>query len=219
MSELYGNIVVPGEEIEKSEFSYKVNDKFISKKLCLISKTDEKSKAVSLSSTYYPETDDKIIGIIREIEAGGWLVDINSINYAFLPIAEAVKEFIDIYKTDLSKILRVGDIIYAKVINVINYKIIQISIKNDGLKKLNGGGVISVNPAKVARIIGKNMSMVKLISEKTNSEIIVGKNGYIWIRAKKANDVIKAINTIKFVEKNSHFKGLTEMVIKYLEEK
>ncbi|MEM0476396.1 MAG: exosome complex RNA-binding protein Rrp4 [Candidatus Aenigmatarchaeota archaeon] len=219
MAELYGKIVLPGEEVEKNEFSYKFNDKFISKKVSLISKDEEKIKAISLSSTYYPEVGDNVIGIVREVEAAGWFVDINSINYAFLPIAEAVREFIDIYRTDLSKIININEVIYAKVINVINYKIIQISIKNGNFKKLNGGGVISVNPAKVARIIGKNMSMIKLISEKTNCEIIAGKNGYIWIKSKKAENMIKAINAIKFIEKNSHFKGLTEMVIKYLEEK
>ncbi|MEM1686948.1 MAG: exosome complex protein Rrp4 [Candidatus Aenigmatarchaeota archaeon] len=219
MAELYGKIVLPGEEVEKNEFSYKFNDRFISKKVSLISKNEEKTKAISLSSTYYPEVGDNVIGIVREVEAAGWLVDINSINYAFLPIAEAVREFIDIYRTDLSKTININEVIYAKVINVINYKIIQISIKNGNFKKLNGGGVISVNPAKVARIIGKNMSMMKLISEKTNCEIIAGKNGYIWIKSKKAENMIKAINAIKFIEKNSHFKGLTEMVIKYLEEK
>ncbi|MEM5820470.1 MAG: exosome complex RNA-binding protein Rrp4 [Candidatus Aenigmatarchaeota archaeon] len=219
MAELYGKIVLPGEEVEKNEFSYKLNNKFISKKVSLISKDEEKTKVISLSSTYYPEVGDKVIGIVKEVEAAGWFVDINSINYAFLPIAEAVKEFIDIYRTDLSKIININEIIYAKVINVINYKIIQISLKDDNLRKLNGGGIISVNPAKVARIIGKNMSMIKLISEKTNCEIIVGKNGYIWIKSKKAENMIKAINAIKFIERNSHFKGLTEMVMKYLEEK
>lgn len=219
MAELYGKIVLPGEEVEKNEFSYKFNNKFISKKVSLISKDEEKTKVISLSSTYYPEVGDKVIGIVKEVEAAGWFVDINSINYAFLPIAEAVKEFIDIYRTDLSKIININEIIYAKVINVINYKIIQISLKDDNLRKLNGGGIISVNPAKVARIIGKNMSMIKLISEKTNCEIIVGKNGYIWIKSKKAENMIKAINAIKFIERNSHFKGLTEMVMKYLEEK
>lgn len=219
MAELYGKIVLPGEEVEKNEFSYKFNDKFISKKVSLISKDEEKTKVISLSSTYYPEVGDKVIGIVKEVEAAGWFVDINSINYAFLPIAEAVKEFIDIYRTDLSKIININEIIYAKIINVINYKIIQISLKDDNLRKLNGGGIISVNPAKVARIIGKNMSMIKLISEKTNCEIIVGKNGYIWIKSKKAENMIKAINAIKFIERNSHFKGLTEMVLKYLEEK
>lgn len=217
MAELYGKLVLPGEEVEKNEFSYKYNNKLYSKKISLISESGEKSKTISLATTYYPKVGDKVIGIVKEIEATGWFVDINSINYAFLPIAEVVKEFIDIYRTDLSNILNIGDIVYAKIINVINYKVIQISLKDNGLKKLNGGGVISVNPAKIARIIGKNMSMIKTISEKTGCEILAGKNGYIWVRAKKAENLIKAINTIKFVESRSHLKGLTEAVLKYLE--
>jgi len=217
MAELYGKIVLPGEEIEKNNYTYKFNDKTISKKVLLVSQDEKRSKVVPLSEVYYPSVGDKIIGIVREVEASGWFVDINSVNYAFLPLAEAVKEFIDVYRTDLSKILDVDTVIHAKVINVVKNKIVQISIKDEKPNKLIGGGIIKVNPAKVARIIGKNMSMVKLISEKTNSKIIVGKNGYVWINAKDADSIIKAINAIKFVERNAHLKGLTELVSSYLE--
>lgn len=218
MAELYGKLILPGEEVEKNNYAYKFNEKFISKKVILISRDEKKTKAISLSEVYYPKVGDKVIGIVKEVEASGWFVDINSINYAFLPLAEAVKEFIDVYRTDLSKFLDVGTIVQAKVINVMKNKIIQISIKEEKPNKLTNGGIIKVNPAKVARIIGKNMSMIKLISEKTNSKIIVGKNGYVWISAKNADSIIKAINAIKFVEKNAHLKGLTELVSKYLEE-
>jgi len=217
MAELYGKIVLPGEEIEKNNYTYKFNDKTISKKVLLVSQDEKRTKIVPLSEVYYPSVGDKIIGIVREVEASGWFVDINSVNYAFLPLAEAVKEFIDVYRTDLSKILDVDTVVHAKVINVVKNKIVQISIKDEKPNKLIGGGIIKVNPAKVARIIGKNMSMVKLISEKTNSKIIVGKNGYVWINAKDADSIIKAINAIKFVERNSHLKGLTELVSSYLE--
>ena len=217
MAELYGKIVLPGEEIEKNNYTYKFQDKTISKKVLLVSQDEKRSKVIPLSEVYYPNVGDKIIGIVKEVEASGWFVDINSINYAFLPIAEAVKEFIDIYRTDLSKILDVDTVIHGRVINVMKNKIVQISIKDEKPNKLIGGGVIKVNPAKVARIIGKNMSMVKLISEKTNSKILVGKNGYIWINAKDADSLIKAINAIKFVERNAHLKGLTELVSNYLE--
>lgn len=217
MAELYGKIVLPGEEIEKNNYTYKFNDKTISKKVLLVSQDEKRSKVVPLSEVYYPSVGDKIIGIVREVEASGWFVDINSVNYAFLPLAEAVKEFIDVYRTDLSKILDVDAVIHAKVINVVKNKIVQISIKDEKPNKLIGGGIIKVNPAKVARIIGKNMSMVKLISEKTNSKILIGKNGYVWINAKDADSIIKAINAIKFVERNAHLKGLTELVSNYLE--
>jgi len=217
MAELYGKIVLPGEEIEKNNYTYKFNDKTISKKVLLVSQDEKRSKIVPLSEVYYPSVGDKIIGIVREVEASGWFVDINSVNYAFLPLAEAVKEFIDVYRTDLSKILDVDTVVHAKVINVVKNKIVQISIKDEKPNKLIGGGIIKVNPAKVARIIGKNMSMVKLISEKTNSKIVVGKNGYVWINAKDADSIIKAINAIKFVERNAHLKGLTELVSSYLE--
>ena len=213
--QLKGKIVLPGEkvEIKDKKFTYEENNSIYSKVLALIEEKENKKKIVPLNGRYIPKVGDKVVGIIKEIESSGWFVDINTYNLAFLPIGEALQEFIDIFRTDISKYLNVGDIILAKIINIVKNKIIHLSLKEKGLRKLNKGIIIKVSPYKVPRIIGKKSSMLNLIKQKTNCEIIVGQNGYIWIRGE---NVGKVIEVIKIIERYSYISGLTERIQKML---
>lgn len=210
-----GKIILPGEKIEAKigKLTYEENGNVYSKVLCLLEEKEEKKKLTPLSGRYIPKIGDKVIGIIKEIESAGWVVDINSFNTAFLPLGEALYEFVDIFRTDISKYYDVGDIIYAKIINIVKNKIIHLSMKEKGLKKLSPAILIKVSPFKVPRIIGKKSSMLSLLKTKTNCEIIVGQNGYVWI---KGENVDKVINAIRTIERYSHISGLTEMVQKML---
>jgi exosome complex component RRP4 len=211
--QIKGKIVLPGEKIEIKDkrFTYEENDSSYSKILALIEEKENKKKIVPLNGRYVPKVGDKVIGIIKEVESAGWFVDINSYNYAFLPLGEAIQEFIDIFRTDISKYFNVGDIILAKIINVVKNKIIHLTLKEKGLRKLHQGMVIKVSPYKVPRIIGKRSSMLNLIRQKTNCEIFVGQNGYILIRGENFG---KAIEMIKTIERYSYVSGLTEMIQK-----
>ncbi len=208
---LKGKIVLPGEEIEAEENIYFKEGKKYSKIVGLYE--EDKKSITPLNGTYLPKVNDRVIGIVREVEASGWFVDINAPHLAFLPLAEALNEFVDVFRTDLSKFYSVNDVIYAKIINIISKRIIQISVKEDG-KKLKGGVLIKTIPQKVPRIIGKNASMLKILQEKTNCEIIVGNNGIVWVKGEKIDKVYEAI---KLIEKESHLSGLTEKVAKLLE--
>lgn len=213
-------IVVPGEIIEgKSEKSvgenvYCIENKIIAKKVGLYKENEKNVEIIPLAGVYIPKKGDRIIGIIKEVEPSGWIVDINSPYTAFLPLAEGVNEFVDIFRTDLSKFYDIGEIIYAKILNIMRERIIQLTIKEAGLRKLNGGVLIEVTPLKIPRIIGKGGSMINLIKEKTRCNIIIGQNGLIWIKGKQVNKVIEAI---KLIERESHISGLTEKVKKLLE--
>ena len=213
-------IVVPGEEIGNVEEKnvgdnvYVINNKIIAKKVGLVKETEKLVNIVPLSGVYIPRRGDKIIGIIEEVEPSGWIVNINSPYHAFLPLAEGVNEFVDIFRTDLSKYYDIGEVIYAKILNIMRKKIIQLTIKEAGLRKLEGGVLVKVSPSKVPRIIGKGGSMVNLIKEKTKCNIIVAQNGLVWIKGKNAE---KVISVIKLIERESHISGLTEKVKNFLE--
>jgi exosome complex component RRP4 len=150
---------------------------------------------------------------VKRVEVSGWFVDINSPYIAFLPLAEGVREFVDIYRTDISKFYDVDDVIYCRVSKVTKNKIVQVSMRAVGCRKLRGGTIIRVNPAKVPRIIGRRGSMINLIKRKTGCEIYPGRNGIIWIRG---GDKTKAIRAILTIEKESHVIGLTEKIEKML---
>ena len=59
--------------------------------------------------------------------------------------------------------------------------------------------------------------MVNMIKDSTDTRIVVGQNGLIWIDGTPEN-VMVAIEAIKMVEKEAHTTGLTDRIEKYLKE-
>jgi exosome complex component RRP4 len=90
-----------------------------------------------------------------------------------------------------------------------------LSLRDNGLKKLETGRIISVKPPKVPRVIGKSGNMINLIKNETDTKIIVGQNGFIWVDGDIEN-VKNAIGAIKIVEKEAHTIGLTDRMSEYL---
>lgn len=214
-------VVLPGELVAERNGRkigtgvYLEGEKVYSKVLG-IPRTDENEiSVIPLAGAYIPKVGQKVIGIITEVEISGWGVNINSPYTAFLPLAEGVEEFVDISRTDISKYYDIDDIIYCKISKVTKNKIVQVSMRDFGCKKLREGIIIKVTPTKVPRIIGKGGSMINLIKKKTGCEIIIGQNGVIWLRGERKDKAIEAILTI---EKESHIIGLTEKIEKMLGE-
>ena len=117
-------------------------------------------------------------------------------------------------KTDLRKIFDIGDIIYARIkgYNEIN----QIDLTTKGMPfkggPLRGGQLVTITPSKVPRLIGKGGSMINLIKKLTNTRIIVGQNGWVWVSGR--NDELEklAIEAILKVNRESHTQGLTDRI-------
>lgn len=152
------------------------------------------SKIVPLKGRYIPIEGDFIVGVITEVKFGGYVVDINSPYSAFL---SSRREY------------DYGDVVLAKVANVNEVK--SASLEMD--KKLFGGDVLEISPMKVPRVIGKKESMLNLLMEKTGCDIIVGRNGRIWLKGK---DPAKAEEAILKIEKEAHTDGLTNRMIEFL---
>ncbi|MDT7858776.1 MAG: exosome complex RNA-binding protein Rrp4 [Candidatus Aenigmarchaeota archaeon] len=211
-------IVLPGTYIGERKGRKIVNcyvegEKVFSKVLGVLKISEEEIAVVPLAGKYFPKVGDRIIGRIEEIEVSGWWVDINSPYRAFLPLGEAVEEFVDVRRVDLSRFYDIDDVIFCKITKVTKNKIIQVSMKDMLARKLFGGITIKITPYKVARVIGKGGSMIEMIKKKTGSEIYVGQNGVIWI---KGGNKEKAIEAILTIEKEAHTVGLTEKIAKML---
>jgi exosome complex component RRP4 len=96
--------------------------------------------------------------------------------------------------------------------------LVDLSARGPGLKKLQGGRIINVNPNKVPRIIGKQGSMVSMIKDATGCRIVVGQNGVVWIDGLPEGELI-AVEAIAMIEEKSHLTGLTDKVKAFLEKK
>jgi len=212
-------IVIPGDLLgvgRAGHGTFIENGKVYSKYVGLADKKGDLHFVIQLSGVYNPKRGDGVIGKIKDIAFSRWVVDINSPYFAILQLNEAVDEFIDLTKTDLTKYYDYGELIFAEISSVTKTKIVQLSMKNRKCRKLHGGRIVKVTPAKVPRIIGKNGSMVEMIKEKTNTQIVVGQNGVVWIKGEKEDLAIEAILEI---EKRSHVSGLTDQIKNMLDER
>ena len=211
-----GTVVAEGKEYIPSFGTFKEEEKIITSILGILNIDGNLIKITPLAGTYMPKVGDGIIGKIIDVTIGGWRVDTNSAYSAMLSIKEATTNFIQ-KGADLTRFYDIGDYIFTKIINVTSQKLVDLTMKAPGLRKLPSGSIIKVSPIKVPRIIGKNGSMVNLIKDETKCKIIVGQNGLIWIQGTPKEELV-AIKTIKRIEQDSHLPGLTEKVSAYLKE-
>jgi exosome complex component RRP4 len=214
-------VVVPGEQIAEgmdylpSSGTYRKDDKIIANRLGLISTEGKVIKTIPLAGRYIPKRNDTIIGKVIDILMSGWRIDINSPYSAVLGLQEASFKYIQ-KGTDLSKYFALDEWVVGKIINVTSQKLVDITMKGPGLRKLEGGRVIKVNTHKVPRIIGKQGSMVSLIKDSTGCKISVGQNGIVWIEGEPEKEIL-AIKVIEKIEKEAHHNGLTDEIKAFLE--
>jgi exosome complex component RRP4 len=215
------DIVIPGELLaEGMDFlpgdnTYRVNDKVYSKLMGLVSLSGRVIKIMPLSGPYVPKIGDKIIGKISDIMMSGWRVNTATAYSAMLNVKDATTRFIK-KEEDLSQILAIGDYVVVGIINVTSQNLIDLTMREPGFQKVSGGRIISVNSQKVPRVIGKKGSMVMLIKEKTNCEIVVGQNGLVWISGNTPEEEYRAEQAVKMIAQKSHVEGLTEKVEQFL---
>ena len=214
-------IVVPGEILAEGmdylpgNLTYRMDENVIAKKLGLVVVEGRAVKIIPLSGRYLPKIGDKIIGQVTDIAFSGWSVNTNSAYKAMLSMRDASTRFIR-KGDDLTRYFDIGDYILAKIINVTSQNLIDLTMKEPGLRKLSGGRIVKVNPNKVPRVIGKQGSMVSLIKEKTGCNISVGQNGLVWIGGGDFSKELKAAHAVEKIGRESHLEGLTERITTFL---
>ncbi len=214
-------IIMPGDPVEAEGLKprngvYKCDtDKYCSEYFGVVQKGDQFVDIVPFSGPYFPRRGDKIIGKVIEIGPSMWNIDLNSPYHSLLHMNDTP------WRTqsgDLQRYLDLGDYIYAKVMSLNEIKESWVTLKDMGLRKLEGGHITTISAPKVPRIIGKGGSMVNMIKDATQTRIIVGQNGLIWVDGSPENVMI-AISAIDMVEKEAHTVGLTDRINEYLKSK
>ncbi|MFC2143411.1 exosome complex RNA-binding protein Rrp4 [Candidatus Aenigmatarchaeota archaeon] len=212
-------LVIPGELLGKGRAgsgTFYDGDDVYSKFVGLAEERNNFHTVIALNGMYNPKRGDGVIGKIEEVAFSKWIVDINSPYSGILLLSDAVNEFIDLTKTDLTKYFNYTDLIFAEVSSVSKTKVVQLSMKDHRCRKLRGGRLIKVTPAKVPRIIGRKGSMVEMVKELTDTQIVVGQNGLVWVKGEN-EDV--AAEAVMYIEEKSHMSGLTDQIRAMLKEK
>jgi len=216
-------IVVPGETLAKGmdvlpgKGTYRKGEDIIAGRFGLVHADGRAIKLIQLSGRYIPKTDDTIIVKVTDVTFSGWMLNTNSAYTAMLSMKEGSSDYIA-KGSDLTQYYSVGDYIVCQIINVTSQKLIDVTAKGPGLRKLKGGRALKVNANKVPRIIGKQGSMVTMIKDATGCRITVGQNGIIWIEGEPEKELI-AVDVIKKIENEAHLAGLTDRIKEYLSRK
>jgi exosome complex component RRP4 len=212
-------VVLPGQEIDlggqkQGNGIYHENGKYYAYQMGIIQTYNNYANVIPLSGKYYPVRNDRVIGKVIDIAPSFWIMDIRGPYPGFLHINDTPWKNVD---EDLNKILGVGDTVFLKVNEITESRQIWLSLKDAGLRKLEGGHIVMVQPTKVSRIIGKAGSMVNTIKEITGVKIQLGQNGVVWLEG-PADKVLVVRKILRFIEKEAHTSGLTDRVKKILEE-
>ncbi len=145
--------------------------------------------------------------------SSNWLFDINSPYPGVLHASESP------WKVEFgatAKYLELGDNVTARILSVDDSKHVQLTMRDQSLRKLKGGHVVDIPYAKVPRVIGKNGSMIEMIKEYSRCKVLIGKNGRIWIDGEVEN-VLNVAKAIRIIDEESHTHGLTDRIRDFLE--
>src|SRR3989338_9133441 len=151
------DIVVPGEILAVGMDSfpgigtYREGENIIAARLGLVQLDGRTIKLIPLSGRYIPKKYDTIICKVIDVNFSGWRLDTNSPYSAMLSMKEATSQFIT-RGADLTKYYDIGDYVVCKIINVTSQKLVDVTMKGLGLRKLKGGRIINVASNKVPRI-------------------------------------------------------------------
>jgi exosome complex component RRP4 len=210
-------LVVPGEQVGGPELksgngTYRRGDNIFSAQLGIVNLRAGLVNVIPFSGKYSPKPGDSIIGVVQDAGPNSWMVDIGCPYPAFLHANESP------WKVDFgttTQYLNVGDVILAKIGQVDETRRVNLTMKEQGLRKLNSGQIMKVVHTKVPRIIGKSGSMISLLKEHTGCKIFIGQNGTIWIDG-ELDGMRKASAAINMIDRGTHLHGLTDDVREFL---
>jgi exosome complex component RRP4 len=220
MAEVSRKIVLPGDLLSTNPKvagpnTYVEGNKVYARVLGLLDKTETMVRVIPLKGRYIPSLNDTVIGIVKEVSANGWIVDIHSPYIAFLPILEnpSMKP-----NKKPNEVLDIGDAIIAKVMNIDPKMRVTLTMKDKLCRPIRVGRIVVINPTRVPRVIGKKGSMIKLLKSELDVQIIVGQNGLIWINGDRRKVSI-AEEAIYIIEQEAHTEGLTDRIAEFVKKR
>ncbi len=216
-------LVTPGELLAEGEYqagenTYLEAGKIFASRIGLVDLENKKVNVVALRAFYVPKAGDVIIGSVKEVGFNGWTIDIRAPYDAMLRASDVLSRPFKPQNDELSQFLDAGDLIVAKIASYDRAHDPQLTVGEPGLGKITRGQLMRVTPTKIPRIIGRKGSMISMIKQETNCQIILGLNGVILVTGKTPTDEELAMRAIRKIEDESHTSGLTDRITQLLKE-
>lgn len=216
-------VVVPGDVLDpgvgmKPPYTMVIGGELRATVVGIVDSKGDKKRFIPLQGVYMPREDDVVIGLVESVGVLNWFVDINSPYQAVLAAQDFLGRQFNPGSDDLFRYLKPGEYIKAKVASFERLKNPVLTVKGEGLGKIVRGVVVEVSPAKIPRIVGRKGSMVSALEEKTGCSIFPAVNGRIHIECPDSRLESIAVLAVKTIEREAHTRGLTERVMKLIEE-
>jgi exosome complex component RRP4 len=216
-------VVTPGELLAEGDYltgenTYMEENKIYASRIGLADLDNKRVNVVALRAFYVPKIGDIVIGTIKEVGFNGWTVDIKAPYTALLRASDVLSRPFKPQNDELSQVLNGGDLIVAKIASYDRAHDPQLTVGEPGLGKITRGQIMQVTPTKIPRVIGRKGSMISMIKQETNCQIILGLNGVILVTGKTPEDEELAMSAIKKIEEESHTSGLTDRITQLLKE-
>ncbi len=190
-------LIIPGQKI----YDYKLysNETYVegNKTYAAVLAMMRDGKFIPLKGIYKPKKGDFIVGIVKEESPNGWVVDLNLPFSGFIPKRTTRIKF------------ELGNIITGRIGNFgrSSFDIVDV-------RKLRNGKILEFPTKKIPRLIGKRNNMINLITQKTNTKIFAGSNGYVYL---EGGNLPLALKAIKIIENEAHTSGLTQRISDFLD--
>ena len=212
------DIVVPGECLGKGQRSgwgtYQHDGEVLSQHLGLRSERSGFINVSPLKGRYQARTGDHVIGIVQDVGPSSWFVDINA---AYPSPLHANDTPWRVEYGDAASHLTLGDAVLLKVKGVVETRFVQVTMRDQGLRKLTDGHILDIPISTVPRLIGKGGSMINSIKESTGCNIYTGQNGRVWLDGDD-DMMLLAMQVIEMIIDEAHRPGLTERVRSFLDD-
>jgi exosome complex component RRP4 len=202
-----GDLIGEGEPEEYSPYIYVEGRKLFSTVLGIVEIKEGKPRIIPLHTTYVPQVNDPVIGIIVDVGHSYWIVDINSPYEAQLNVSETpLKQVIG--TENLRKFLDIGDYVLAKIISFERNKDPLITLKGKDLGKLTEGKVIEFRSSRVVWSILRRKKVIDALEEELGVSVLITSNGRAWIKGVSQEAEDTAILVLKKID-YSPFTKLT----------
>ncbi len=192
-------IVLPGEKIaDRKVIMEKTFVDVEATYASVMGMINEEGRFIPLEGVYRPAPGDTVVGLIINSRHAGFEVDLNLPSTGFISAR------------DTRVRLNVGELVMARVREASEGGDIDLT----EVRRLPKGNLIVFPSAKVPRLIGKKSSMINMIKEQTNSDILVGNNGYVWMA--ENTDIPRVTSILERIVQRAHLSGLTDDIAKAL---
>lgn len=230
-------IVVPGEVLSEDVKNYipgrgtilnQDRTKIVSLHIGLKQIKKNYINVIPLRGLYTPKPGDKVVAIVTDKNPVKYLCDINSKDDAQLKPKNTIKKARmprmgrgrqqqqHYQEEENTSKFEIGEILIAKVVSANRLNKPELTTIGKYLGQKNNGIVISIDPPKIPRVIGRNGSMIKMLKRLTNCNIFVTQNGRIWLKGEDYKHERLLMDAVHKIEREAHTVGLTDRIEVYL---